>query len=48
VPVDGEPAGVERLPRTADTGVAVTAPTFELCLTEVGTRDWADVVEAQG
>ena len=32
MPVDGEPAGVERLPHTADTGVAVTAPTFEVCL----------------
>ena len=32
VPTEGEPDGVRRLAHTADTGISVTAPTFDLCL----------------
>jgi SHS2 domain-containing protein len=32
VPTEGEPDGVGRLAHTADTAIAVTAPTFDLCL----------------
>src|SRR6266508_4091145 len=32
VPTEGEPDGVRRLAHTADTGISVTALTFDLCL----------------
>lgn len=44
VPIDGEPEGVERLPHTADTGVAVDAPTFALCLARAAAGMFAGVL----
>jgi hypothetical protein len=38
VPTEGEPDGVRRLAHTADTGIAVTAPTFDVCLARAAAR----------